>query len=332
MTEEKKIEKIALLFPGLGTHYPGMGIDLYRENMPVREVFDTARDVLWFYPKFPLLNRFYRKSKLDETVDAQRAVFVTNHALFQLFRERFPNLEYHVTAGHSIGQYNALIASGAATYEDTLKLVVEGTRSIDDVTSEIKGDLFLLVGKYDLDDAKRLLKDFESRKIYIALKNSPGGVVIGGLNEDLGYAKKELEGIGIKCSDLKIRGAYHTLHMKPAADKVKHLIENANIIPARVPLIGNASARAITRPRDIQEELYTQLFNLVQWQNSVRFAYQEFGITFFIVIGDDYHQSIGKTVKSTLTRIHAQEGPDYRITTIRNKISLEKAVEKLSRC
>src|SRR3989338_95192 len=116
------INKTALLFPGEGSQWDGMGNDVYRNYKTAREIYDKACEIL-------KLNRIegsslpFDANDLKITYNQQIAIFVTNHVFYELSRQRLPDLQYVATAGHSLGEYNALVASGALGFEEALKLV-----------------------------------------------------------------------------------------------------------------------------------------------------------------------------------------------------------------
>lgn len=286
-------EKIALLFPGQGTHYVGMGRDLYDKHPAIRNVYDKAAEILDIRARVMSLGKLQHFG-FKRTDYVQIGVFVANHAMYELFRSRYPDLRYHATAGHSLGEYNALVASGAISFELALPLVQKRGKHMHDSSNKTNGGLVALIAKSHTDLGKQL-SELEARKVYPALYNSPGSITIGGRKESLDSAVAELEEKGIRAVKVNVEGPFHTLYMKDAADMLRKDINSTRFNFAAVPIVANSSARFILDPMDIEQELYAQVYSPVMWADSIK-RMRESGIDFFIVIGLDKDEFIKKTV------------------------------------
>ena len=309
--------KIALLFPGQGTQYEGMGRDIYNKYPTARNVYDTAEQVLglrlMFDSKRNLIRKIldgYQRKKLKRTDYAQLEIFVTNHAFYEVFREMAPNLKYDAVAGHSLGEYNALVAAGAICFEDALRLVHKRGLYMRDVSREVDGGLVALRVKNG-EDLLALARKFENRDVYLALINSPNQIVVGGLKTALESVIKDFE-IGKK---VEVEGPFHTKYMGPAASQLKGDLDYIDFKLASVPIVANSSARFIVDPKDIEEELYLQLFNPVKWSNSIKNMTQQAFVR-YILVGADKNHIIRNMVQQT--------NPNAEVLMIKDAESLEK--------
>jgi len=291
-----KYRSIALIFSGQGSQYPGMGKDIYDNFASARRVFEEASDVLGYDLKELCFSKpseaggkITQGRDINKTIYTQPAVFTTGYACFRAFldtcrSEEIP-FDFKLTAGHSLGEYTALVAAGVMDYGPCLSLVRERATRMTEVGRNFPDAGLLAVvdrrGDLDFEMVSALC---EKHGLYITLKNTRRQLVIGGLNTGLTEIAQELKKLGTTTTVLKVEGPFHTPMMKPAADKLKKSLDRADFKKAVRPIIANGSADIVVEPHQIKDELYRQIFRLVDWRGSIEKA-ASCGTDLFIEFG-----------------------------------------------
>jgi len=322
-------QKIAIIFTGQGTQYQGMGNDIRSAFPTAREVYRRAKDILGFYTNLMCFNSIIQKRSFERTDYVQIAIFVTNHALYSVLHEYLPDLKFHATAGHSLGEYNSLVLSKALEFEQALKLVKLRGAYMHKISKDISGGLLAIVGYSDTSLTEEL-NNLKKKGIYIALLNTERQMVIGGKKLDLEYAKEELKKSGLRISTLNVEGPFHTPYMQKAADYLREGIDQIEVNLGNVPVVANSSARFIIDPLDIKEELYKQIFNPVNWVDSIRRMY-EFGIRFYLIIGADKYEVTRGMINHIVRGMVKEIDEKIKIMVVKDERSLENVVNELSK-
>jgi [acyl-carrier-protein] S-malonyltransferase len=343
----KDFSKIALIFPGQGAQYYGMGRDVYENSSAAKKVFDKANEILGYnlchlcfekdekisMEKFKawlervgdrLHLEFIRRlgpKILDQTRYSQPAIFTTSVACFEALRELLNekgiDFDFYVTAGHSIGEYAALYAAGAIGLEEGVRMVKARGEFMQDCGEEIgNAGLLSILSREKIGDIDVICK---SSEVYTALYNTDFQIVVGGYDENLKRAMRVAEQMGLKAILLRVSGPFHTYLMKPAAGKMEAFLKKMNIHLARRPIIVNASTRGVVDPEHIKEELVIQIYNPILWKASVE-KMSAMGVEVFIEIGP------GKVLSGMIRKI----APHAKILNIEDKASLEQTVQELS--
>ncbi len=279
--------KIALVFPGQGSQYVGMGKDLYEMFASARRIFDQADECLGF-----ALSRLCfegSEDELRETINSQPAIFTTSLAILTALREQLDELGERLTpamlAGHSLGEYTALVAAGSLSFVDGLRLVRERGRLMKETGDRTPGGMAAVIG---LDDEKitEVCQQASTKGIIIPANfNSPGQVVISGEIAALTEAMQLAVTMGArKAVRLAISIASHSPLMQQVSDQLGEALTRFNINEAQIPVIANISARAITSVDDIRNELVNQVSKSVLWAQTV-LNMREQGIDTFIEVG-----------------------------------------------
>lgn len=285
---------VAWVFPGQGSQAVGMGRELAAARPEAAAVYSDADSVLgiaisqlcWFGPE----------EELTRTANQQPAVLATSiaHLRVLLQDNLLPEPDY--VAGHSLGEYSALVAAGALTLADGLRLV------------RLRGELMELHGRggmiavLGLDDEALAVIANESGT-QVANFNAPGQTTLSGTDDALAAAEVAAKGRGARrVIRLAVNGAFHSSLMAPVAEALAPEIDRTTIAKPRVPLISNVSAEPIVHPDDIRRELIDQICASVQWTRSVE-TMVELGVSHFYEIG---HGSIlagliGRIDKSVTT-------------------------------
>ena len=290
-----KYNKIALIFPGQGSQYVGMGKEFYDKFKFAKDVYDEASSVLGYdvaekcFRKPTLGTKFMHKADLDKTIFTQPAVFVASYACYKVFEEfcrRYSvNLNLYFLAGHSLGEYTALVASGALDFSTCVDLVNKRATFITEFSHHYPdAGLMAIVNRgksLKYSDIDKLCKDAQ---VYVTLVNTKSQIVVGGFKKNLDNMGKQLKKEGMIATHLKVEGPFHTPLMKPAADKFKKPLYSSYMAIALKPVIANVTSQAIVDPNHIKDELYEQIFTRVDWRRSVEKMIDN-GADLFIEIG-----------------------------------------------
>ncbi|MDD5498765.1 MAG: ACP S-malonyltransferase, partial [Dehalococcoidales bacterium] len=233
--------KTAYIFPGQGAQTIGMGLDFYNTSAAARSVYDMADDVLG--RKISALCFEGPADELTRTANVQLALLVTSIAILRAAREAGTLPKADFLAGHSLGEYTALVASGALEFEDALKLVVTRSSLMEASARANPGGMLALIGA----DREMAEKICNITGMEISNLNSPQQVVISGPKDIIESAIETASGLGVRrVIPLKVSGAFHSSLMQPAADGLKQAFAKTRIKNADVPVIANASASPIT--------------------------------------------------------------------------------------
>ncbi|MEK6715383.1 MAG: ACP S-malonyltransferase, partial [Candidatus Omnitrophota bacterium] len=275
------VEKIAYIFPGQGAQYVGMGRDLY-EKLPVsREVFDKADKILGF--SVSRLCFEGPQDALGETRNCQLAILVTSIAALEAFNTepRTRNSELKYAAGLSLGEYSALVAAGAISFEEALILVRKRSELMSEASERFPGKMLAVLG-LDLETVKNLSKQTD---IEIANLNCPGQVVVTGKSQNIDSfsALAKTEGAA-RLVELEVSGAFHSKLMSEASVKFKQELERANFAIPKINVISNVTARPFASIEVLRTNLALQVKSSVLWEDSVRFMAAA-GVKKFFEIG-----------------------------------------------
>ncbi|MFH1087383.1 MAG: ACP S-malonyltransferase [Chloroflexota bacterium] len=269
--------KMAYVFPGQGSQQVGMGKELYASCPRARDTFDRADAILGF----PLSRLCFEgpEADLTQTINAQPAVLVTSLAYLEAARlEGLPPADFF--AGHSLGECTALVASGALSFEDALRLVRERGRLMQKAGEKTPGGMLAVLGS----DDERVDSLCAATGMVVANRNCPGQVVISGGQDNMAEAMAVAQRDRTKVIRLKVSGAFHSPLMQPAKEGLALIVPRFEFaVPSR-PVVANVTAEPIRQASDIREELVNQVCCCVQWQRSVENMMSR-GVTAFIEIG-----------------------------------------------
>ncbi len=261
-----------------------MGRELADAEPAAARVFQLANEILG-YDLASLCFEGPREA-LDDTVTTQPALFITSLACFEAFLERGDDPVPRLAAGHSVGEYAALVAAGALDFEDGLLLVEERGRAMKAAGSSRPGGMAAILG---LEDAavEQIVQetDPEGDNLAVANYNSPGQVVISGAKDEVDRASALASERGAKrVVPLAVSVAAHSPLMEDALESLRLAIEDTTFTPAAIPVMGNITGEAILEADEIREELAAQLTRSVQWTWTVQRILQE-GVRTFVEIG-----------------------------------------------
>lgn len=269
---------IAFVFPGQGSQKVGMGLDLYQNSPAAREVFEECDRAL----DFPLSQLCFQgpEEELRQTIHAQPAIVATSVACLRAAAELHSGFQPSLLAGHSLGEYSALVAAGVLEIGDGIRLVRERGRLMHQAGARQPGGMAAVIGL----DEPSLAQLCQEAGVEIANINSPNQIVISGAKEALNQAMELARSQGARVVPLEVSGAFHSQLMKPAADELARIISELPFRDPEVPIVVNTTAQPATTAQEIKEELAQQLLHCVRWRHSVQYMIDH-GISTFIEIG-----------------------------------------------
>lgn len=287
--------KYAWLFPGQGAQVVGMGRALYEQSSAARDVFDRADAALGFHISRLCFDG--PSAELTLTKNTQPAIVATSIAALRAFRELHPGVEApSFVAGHSLGEYSALVAADALTLEDALRVVHLRGAAMQEAVAPGLGGMAAIMGGTS-SDVEALCIDAASGEVLSPANfNSPGQVVIAGhqsaVERAIGLAKER----GLKGIPLPVSAPFHCSLMAPAAARVRDALAGVAIRSPRVPVVANVDAQPHTDAKQIAGLLVRQVDGAVLWEQSIRFM-SESGVGAAIEFGP------GKVLSGLIKRI-----------------------------
>ncbi len=334
--------KVAFLFPGQGSQAVGMGADVFAASLAAKNVFEAVDEALGI----PLSTLCFQgpEETLRETINAQPAIVTVSLAILAAFQEALTSPASHkpswtyplvpaYTAGHSVGEYSALVASGALDLTHAALLVRERGRLMHAEGTACPGGMAAIIGMDDTnlhavcqDATKQVqqeLADAQSTsthpgmgQVAVANYNAPGQIVISGEQRALTRASELAKERGAKrVIPLAVSGAFHSPVMQPAATGLAQAVAAADVHDASIPVVGNIEGTALITAQDIRQELTQQIASSVQWVRTIEYMVNA-GVTVFIEIGP------GQALTGMVKRI----AKSATTLTIGSNAEVEKAV------
>ena len=304
------MDKVGFVFPGQGSQYVGMGRDVYEHSEAARRVFEQADEVLGFSLTDLCFNG--PAEKLNDTQYAQPAILTASIAQLEALREKWSRtgvvIQPQYVAGHSMGEYTALVAAGSISFEDALRVVWERGRLMKEEGDRHPGGMAAIIG-LALERLESVVAQASSvGTVVIANSNSPIQTVISGeveaLLKAMDLAKKEG---AAKVARLAVSIASHSPLMQQAGTQLAQFLEGIKLADPIVPLVANITGQALTTAEDIKHELADQLCKPVAWVTSVRSMVED-GVGTFIEVGPG--QVLTGLIKRISTDVNVLKGED----------------------
>jgi [acyl-carrier-protein] S-malonyltransferase len=300
----------AIVFPGQGSQAPGMGKDLAEKFAVAREVFEEADDALGF--AISQLCFDGPAEDLQLTENTQPAILTVSVAAFRAMREAGVEAPAFV-AGHSLGEYSALVASGALSLSDAVRTVHARGRYMQEAVPVGTGAMAAVIGG-DLEVIERICAEARRDQVCsIANINAPNQVVIAGNTEAVDRAVELLSGVARKVVKLKVSAPFHCALMKPAQDRLAADLERLSFSEPAMPVVTNVDARATTAPDELRDALVRQVSAPVRWVESMQLLIEQ-GVERIVEAGP------GKVLSGLMRQINR----DVKMLNVEDAASLQK--------
>ncbi len=254
----------AYVFPGQGAQFVGMGKDLYEKSEEAKQMFEKANEILGFRITDIMFSG--TADELKQTKVTQPAIFLHSVILTKTLGSEF---QPEMVAGHSLGEFSALVAAGALSFEDGLQLVSKRALAMQKACEVEPSTMAAILGMEDA-QVEAICAEITDQVVVPANYNSPGQIVISGSIAGIDQAIEKLQAAGAKrAMKLPVGGAFHSPLMQPAAAELKAAIDNTNFSNPVCPIYQNVDAKPTTEPSEIKEKLIQQLTASVRWTQIV---------------------------------------------------------------
>lgn len=307
---------LAFVFPGQGSQFVGMGRDVYEHFPEAREAFAEADHILPFKVSELCFNG--PEEKLNLTPYTQPAILTVSVACWRVLAAA--GLKPQVVAGHSLGEYTALVAAGALAFADALELVYRRGTYMQEAAPAGFGGMAAVLGleREKLEEICAQVSD-ETGRVEVANYNCPGQIVLSGEKGALERAAAAAEAAGARrVVFLAVSGPFHSSYMRPAGEKLAAELSRVTFRDPEVPVVANVHARPVTAAAEIPSLLVEQLSNSVRWEDGVRTMIDKMGVDTFIEIGP------GKVLSGLIKKIDRR----CQVENAGDKGSLENLLAK----
>ena len=275
----------SLLFPGQGSQIVGMGSEFYNNFDFVKKIFKEADDKLNYHISKIILEG--PENDLQLTKNTQPAILTVSYSIFKVMKEKFGfNLdEIQFLAGHSLGEYSALVCSESLKFGDALYLLHERGKFMQEAVPVGKGNMIAVLGS-DLSTINDLLKSISNEEgvCEIANDNATGQIILSGDKNKVDLFKTILKKNNIKSIPLKVSAPFHCSLMKPAAEKMREKIDNVTFNKPIKNIVNNVTAQSESDPKKIKNLLVEQIYSTVRWRESI-INISDKGIKKYVEIG-----------------------------------------------
>ena len=287
----------ALLFPGQGSQFVGMGKDLFKNFDLVKKIFTQADEKLNYRLSKVILEGPENELKL--TKNTQPAILTISYSIFRLIKEEF-NAEIRDVkyfAGHSLGEYSALVSSDSLNFLDAVYLLHERGKFMQEAVPEGTGSMLAIMGM-KLEELEKIIKqlDGDLGVCEIANDNSEGQIILSGHVKAINEMNKNLKDMKKRSIFLPVSAPFHCSLMKAAADKMDKKIKNTTFKNPQTTLVANVTAKEVNDSKEIKNLLVKQIVSRVRWRETVLYMIQN-GVNEFIEIGP------GKVLSGLVKRI-----------------------------
>ncbi len=270
--------KIAFVFPGQGSQHLKMMKDYYDEFKSARRVMDEACEILNLNLKSIVFGD--DDMELTKTYNAQPALLTASMMVFEVLKEK--EIPFDVVAGHSLGEYSALVAAGVLSFEDALKAVRKRGILMENAIPSGAGSMLAILG-LPVEKVEEIVSSLDG--VYVANYNSSRQVVVSGEITSILSSEKVFKEAGAKrVVRLNVSGPFHSPLMKPAKEEFQRFLDGLEFKEAKVPVVLNVTAKASKEPKEIRHRLTEQLTSPVKWLSSV-LEMESMGVDTYVEVG-----------------------------------------------
>jgi len=286
----------AILFPGQGSQIVGMGSEFYNNFPAVKKMFDEADEILKFKISKIILDG--PEADLKLTQNTQPSILLVSYSIFTVLKNEFnfslEKIKYF--AGHSLGEYSSLLCANALSFQDSLQLIFERGKSMQEAVPIGKGGMLAILGS-DITEINNYISQVKFKGVCeVANDNAHGQIIVSGNIEAIEELKNILKKNKKKCIPLPVSAPFHCSLMNPAAIKMKEKIDAVNFKSPDFEIVSNVTALPVSSPKDIKNFLVQQICSKVRWRESILFMGKN-NIQDFIEIGP------GKVLTGLVKRI-----------------------------
>jgi [acyl-carrier-protein] S-malonyltransferase len=308
------MSKTAFVFPGQGSQAVGMGKDLYDQFVVAQAVFKEADAALGFSITDLCFNG--PEEDLRKTCNTQPAILTVSIACLKVLQQagRTPA----IVAGHSLGEYSALVAAGALSFSDAVRLVRKRGQFMQEAVPLGEGGMAAILG-LDRDQIIAICNDIQAKfgAVQAVNFNCPGQVVIAGATKAVEQAMETLKAAGAKRTiPLPVSAPFHSTLLKPAAEKLAAELEKVTVADAQIPFVANVSGKIVTKGSEIKASLVAQAASPVLWEDCVA-QILSYGATTFVEVGP------GKVLSGFTKKI----AKDIETLNVEDSTSLQKTLD-----
>lgn len=290
----------AYIFPGQGAQFSGMGLDLYENSDEAQALFEKANNILGFNITDIMFEG--TAEQLKETKVTQPAIFLHSVILAKTLGESF---KPEMVAGHSLGEFSALVANGALSFEDGLKLVSQRAIAMQKACEAQPSTMAAVLGLED--DVVEKICAMTEGVVVAANYNCPGQLVISGEIDAINAACEALKEEGARRAlVLPVGGAFHSPMMEPAREELAAAIENTTFSTPSCPIYQNVTASAVTDPEEIKKNLISQLTAPVKWTQTIQQMVADGGASFTEVGPGKVLQGLMRKIDRSVTASGAE--------------------------
>lgn len=299
------MSSFAFVFPGQGAQFVGMGKDLYEKYDEIKDMYDKANRILGMDIK--AISFEGPETELKESKNTQPAIFLHSMACHKLVTQK--GITPSITAGHSLGEYAALVAAGALSFDDALQLLRFRGELMSRAGETTPGTMAAVLGM-PAEKIEETIKEINSPTLVVANYNSPAQTVISGDNDGIKKASELLKTKGAKrVIPLQVSGAFHSPLMESAFTKFKLSLERIDIKDTPIPIVPNVTGKSTSSAAEIKETLGKQIISSVRWVDTINNIVSS-GISSFVELGP------GKVLSGLIKQI----APTAETTSLENYI------------